>query len=177
LRAPQFAVDETKAYRVAALSNVDLHRYKIRTAADVTRERLKTIPEIGYVIDDEMMQWRCSLEEQFKPDPRQAIDFSKYAKIDRDIEAEGWELEFILKKDLPRFRQISESIQSTRRNDMKEVEASYHAYLQARGELLALVGGAEKLNAKRWDSGADRRSFIMRCSDLARSSFSSVLRS
>jgi hypothetical protein len=172
----QFAVDETKAYRVAALSNVDLHRYKIRTAADVTRERLKTIPEIGYVIDDELMQWRCSLEGQFKPDHSQTIDVSEYLKIDKDIEAEGWELEFILKKDLPRFRQISESIQSTRRTDMKELEDSYHAYLQARAELTALVGGSATSNAKRSDLGADRRSITMRCSDLLRSSLPSVLR-
>jgi hypothetical protein len=173
----QFPADETKAYRVAALSNVDLNKFRIRTAADVTRERLRTIPEVGYLIGDELLQWRYSLEEQFKPDPSQTIDVSEYVKIDKDIEAEGWELEFVLKKELPRFRQISENIQSARRNGMKEVEDSYHAYLQARAELLALVGGAVNLDARQLDLGADTRSIIMRCGDLVRSSFSSVLRS
>jgi hypothetical protein len=172
----QFAVDETKAYRVAALSNVDLHKFGIRTAADVTRECLRSIPGIGYYIDDELLQWRRSLEEQFKPDPGQTIDVSEYMKIDKDIEAEGWELEFILKKELPRFRQISEDIQSTRRTDMEEVEDSYYAYLQARAELIALVGGSATSKEKRSDLGADRRSIIMRCSDLLRSGLPSVLR-
>jgi DNA-binding helix-hairpin-helix protein with protein kinase domain len=169
-----FPVDRIKAYHVAALHNVNLSRIGIKTAADVTPDRIRILPTIGELIGDDLLQWRYALEAKFELDPHHAIDPHGIVVIDKVICAERWELELKLKKELADFRQIILQTEEARVHKVEQFEDQYHAYRQARADLAALVGTkAVKVSSQPafgvretdWAPSLKWRRFSKRCKD------------
>jgi hypothetical protein len=175
----RFPIEETREYHVAMNNHVDLPRMGIRTAADVTYDSIKGIPTIGDLIGDELLQWRCSCEAEFGPNPNDTIDPSEIERIDGKIRAKDWELVLRLKKSLPELHQALNGIEGVRARGMDEFKGRYYACRKAQSDLEALIGAKAVRRFSQPESEVaepERRSLAERCKNLLQAVLSSVLR-
>jgi hypothetical protein len=134
----KFDVESTKFYELARHKGVNLRNAGIRTAADVTDERVESLSRTNELIGRSLIEWRHSLEAQFEFDPAQPMDPSEVLKVEEGILTEGLELEIRFEHFLTDLRKVTKRIHGIRARHKGRLEAIYYAYRQAEVNLMAL---------------------------------------
>jgi hypothetical protein len=140
----KFDVGSTKFCELARHKGLNLRNAGIRTAADVTDERVESLSRTNDLIGRSLIEWRHSLEAQFEFDPAQPMDPNEVLKVEEGVLAEGLELEIRFEHYLTDLRKVTKRIHGIRARHKARLEAIYYAYRQAEVNLMALKSSGVK---------------------------------
>jgi DNA-binding helix-hairpin-helix protein with protein kinase domain len=87
-----------------------LESYGIETAADIEKLNSIGVPGIGRVLQSNLFEWRDSLVQRFRFDPRRAVDPQDIAKVEQEVLLEKKKLEVNLRQGVTELRQIHHQI-------------------------------------------------------------------
>lgn len=115
-----------------------LESFGIETAADVTAEKLETLPHLDKRLRDALNHWRRDLEERFHkeaaPDPASLDE----KQIEREALAEQMRIEAALRGGLQDLQEIQKQVLFARVAMKARVEEARRAYLQSAADLKAV---------------------------------------
>jgi DNA-binding helix-hairpin-helix protein with protein kinase domain len=115
-----------------------LASYGIETAADVTSQRVMTVPGFGNQLTSQLVAWRRRKESEFVFDSRQGIDARDLQLLENELGRERGRLEQTLGHGALELRAIQAQITKRREIIGGLVGAAKQALAQAEADLAAL---------------------------------------
>jgi DNA-binding helix-hairpin-helix protein with protein kinase domain len=111
-----------------------LSAYGIYDAADITASALESVPGFGPFLITQLLNWRRSVEVNFKFDPRQGVDPADVQRVDRDIAKRRAEIEVLLSKGPSELSEIRRRIIAARGRLQGELEQALMDVAQAQAD-------------------------------------------
>jgi DNA-binding helix-hairpin-helix protein with protein kinase domain len=133
----QYEIERARVNGIGPGRKQVLQSYGIETAADLNSAAILRVPGFGEKMTENLLEWRTSLERQFRFDPNKAIDPREIAKVEREVLTELRELADRLRNGLLELRQIHGQILNARAYMLPQVISAKTAYLQAEADFKA----------------------------------------
>jgi hypothetical protein len=114
-----------------------LQSYGIETAADISDQRVLTVPGFGPVALSNLTQWRNQQERRFRFDPNKGVDQAAKNLVERQILAEKIDLERKLNEGLSKLTVSNHYILTRRRALLAQAEQAALDLAQAEVDLRA----------------------------------------
>ncbi|HRY15940.1 MAG: hypothetical protein KDJ31_19130 [Candidatus Competibacteraceae bacterium] len=90
-------IDDAQIPGIRATDRIALESYSIETAADITPEAIRTVPGFGQRLGRQrtnaLLDWRQTLEAQFRYDPRQGVNPATVADLRLQCQQQRWSIE------------------------------------------------------------------------------------
>lgn len=115
-----------------------LQSYGIETAADISFSAVTAVPGFGPTLAQRLLDWRGTVEQRFRFDPKRALDPSDVSALERDLDSRRVKLEQELTGGVEALRQISRQIANARGTLRRQHEQAMLVAAQAEADLRAL---------------------------------------
>ncbi len=135
----RYEIDDARISGIGPGRKQSLISYGIETAADVTTQNLIAVPGFGPVYCSRLLEWRQSLADRFRFDPRRPIDPRDIARVEHEISAERQRIENQLQAGLVELRTVAARITAARHRMHPDVAAAYARHLQATADFNAVM--------------------------------------
>ena len=112
-----------------------LQSFGIETAADISEDKLRSIPGFDVRLRESVLTWRRSLETEFHFDPADSVDEQDRQAVEQEILADRLRIGLDIRKGFADLQQIEKQIQFARTNLKTRGEDAYRAMVQAEVDL------------------------------------------
>jgi DNA-binding helix-hairpin-helix protein with protein kinase domain len=102
----------------------------VDTAADVTWQKLESVPGIGPKIARSIMEWRMRLENKFTFDPHKGIDRMEIEKIDRELQQTQSQLDQRLRTGIREAVAMHSLIATRRKTYLDQLDQAVRQLMQ-----------------------------------------------
>ena len=134
----RFQIERASINGIGPAKKAMLESYSIETAADIERAAVLKVPGFGPALTQRLLDWRRSVEKDFRFDPKSVIDPRDLADLDRRMAQHKRELEDALRKGAAELHQLRTNVLSRRQALEGRVRAAAEAVSQAEADLSAL---------------------------------------
>lgn len=147
----RYSLVNAKIKSVGSARKSTLRSHGIDTAADISRQRIESIPGFGPATAGLLLSWRSDLERRFVFNPSQPVNPSDIAQVKSDIAQRRINLEAALKTDLIAIRTAAAEIGRSRNDLTNRARAIWVEFKQAEADEKVRVFG--DVSARRWVFG------------------------
>ena len=126
-----------------------LQSYGIETAADISVQRVLSVPGFGPVALNNLTNWRNQQERRFRFDPNKGVDPMAKNKVEREILTTKIDLERKLGEALSKLTVTSHHILSRRKTLLAQAEEAAASLAQAEADLRAVSSMSPIVPGKR----------------------------
>ena len=120
---------------IGPAKEVALKSYGIDTAYDLTADRVLQVPGFGPYLATRLLNWRTSLEGQFRFDPSKGVDPHDVAALDSDIYAKKKRIIAYLENAPSTLRKIVEEMEREHLKLRTEIQQTAERRAQAEADL------------------------------------------
>jgi DNA-binding helix-hairpin-helix protein with protein kinase domain len=136
----RYKIEEGRIAGIGPGRTQTLESYGIETAADIQKLTSISVPGFGPVLRSNLFEWRDTLAQRFRFDPRKADDPQDIARIEREVLVEKKQLEDKLRAGVNELRQIQQQITVFRQHSRAQLEGLQREYAQAAANYNAARG-------------------------------------
>jgi len=139
LQAEQWTSEESdflSRFEIAQLPQISAAQkevfaaHGVRTAADVTPDKLSWIPRQGRAARSKLEAWRRELEGEFVFDAHTPLATKALAQVEQELSGERWIIESALVSGAANLKGLRASIEAARKGLVDQVERDKISYLQ-----------------------------------------------
>ncbi|WP_407732876.1 helix-hairpin-helix domain-containing protein [Pseudomonas citronellolis] len=130
-----FFIDRANLPGIGPAKRAALSSFGIETAADVEWNRIRRIKGFGEVLTRTLVDWKKSLDRQFKFNPKQAVTQNDINNVRRNIQNRAREIEEQLRKGLAELQQFQARQEHAVRRHMPIVQNAAQQLAQAEADL------------------------------------------
>lgn len=134
-----FFIDRANLPGIGPAKRAALSSFGIETAADVEWNRVRRIKGFGDVLTRTLVDWRKSLERNFRFNPNQAVTQNDINNVRRKVQARGQEIEQQLRAGLTELQQFTTRQDAALRRHLPVVQHAAKQLAQAEADLQALT--------------------------------------
>jgi DNA-binding helix-hairpin-helix protein with protein kinase domain len=132
-----FTIDQASIPGIGPGRRVVLESYSIETAQDISLQM--KVPGFGPALMGALMEWRRSIEQQFRFDAKQGVDPRDIANLEREIAELRRKLEQSLSSGSGELIQIRNHVLAERKALETQVNDAFKAMLQAEADKTAAI--------------------------------------
>ncbi|MDP2234689.1 MAG: hypothetical protein Q8K89_13710, partial [Actinomycetota bacterium] len=134
----RFEIERASINGIGPAKKAMLESYAIETAADIERAAVLKVPGFGPALTQRLLDWRRSVEQDFRFDPNSSIDSRDLADLERRMAQLKRELEDALRTGAAELHQLRRTVLSRRQALEGPIRAAAEARAQADADLSAV---------------------------------------
>ncbi len=134
----RFEIERASINGIGPAKKAMLESYGIETAADIERAAVRKVPGFGPALTQRLLDWRRSVEQDFRFNPNSSIDPRDLADLERRMAQHKRELEDALRKGAAELHQLRTTVLSRRQALEGPIRAAAEARAQADADLSAV---------------------------------------
>lgn len=131
----RFRIDRGKIALIGDARVAMLASYGVETAADIDRNKIRSIPGFGETITKNLLAWRKEHEKNFRFNPNQGVDPKDIAAVERDIVAIQARLSTSLRAGPAQLQRLRAEALAARERLKAKVQQAWSEKEQARGRV------------------------------------------